>query len=270
MGWIPDFQHYTHSEFFSELDFVSRSVYFNAIAEKYPLVLLSSECAKHDFVEFLPQHSDKARVARFTSSLWTANLDERPQDALSKYHLPEKYTLVANQFWLHKNHKILPAALSLARSAAPRGNRSSIEIPLRLVRASLEMGAPEDARKRVAELEPVLSGDWRLRWYSGQCALLEGEFDKAAADFNAVLATLPGELAPKLAIAATAELRGDQHLSLMLASEPGDAPARSENPGHRRSFRLELCPSPRAGTRPTRGSSAGSRRRASPRLGPAG
>ena len=34
-----------------------------------------------------------------------------------------------------------------------------------------------------------------------------GEFDKAAADFNAVLAMLPGELAPKLAIAATAELR---------------------------------------------------------------
>ena len=102
----------------------------------------------------------------------------------------------------------LENALSLARSAAPRGNRSSIEIPLRLVRASLEIGAPEDARKRLAELEPVISGDWRLRWYSGQCALLEGEFDKAAADFNAVLAMLPGELAPKLAIAATAELRG--------------------------------------------------------------
>ncbi len=90
MGWIPDFQHYTHSEFFSEHDFVSRSVYFNAIAEKYPLVLLSSECAKHDFVEFLPQHSDKARVARFASSLWTGKLHDRPQDAIGKYHLPEK------------------------------------------------------------------------------------------------------------------------------------------------------------------------------------
>ena len=54
----------------------------------------------------------------------------------------------------------------------------------------------------------MIPGDWRLTWYSGQCALLEGEFDKAAADFDAVLAMLPGELAPKLAIAATAELRG--------------------------------------------------------------
>jgi serine/threonine-protein kinase PknG len=53
-----------------------------------------------------------------------------------------------------------------------------------------------------------MAGDWRLKWYCGQCALLEGEFDKAAADFDAVLAMLPGELAPKLAIAATAELHG--------------------------------------------------------------
>ena len=102
----------------------------------------------------------------------------------------------------------LENALSLASRAAPRGNRFSVEIPLRLVRASLEIGAPEDARKRLAELDPVISGDWRLRWYSGQCALLEGEFDRAAEDFKAVLAMLPGELAPKLAIAATAELRG--------------------------------------------------------------
>jgi serine/threonine-protein kinase PknG len=55
-----------------------------------------------------------------------------------------------------------------------------------------------------------MPGDWRLTWYSGQCALLEGEFDKAAADFTEVLAVLPGELTPKLAIAATAELR-DAH-----------------------------------------------------------
>jgi serine/threonine-protein kinase PknG len=102
----------------------------------------------------------------------------------------------------------LEHALALARTGAQQANRSSVEVPLRLVRASLEIGAPASARKRLAELESVISGDWRLTWYSGQCALLEGEFDKAAADFDAVLAALPGELAPKMAIAATAELRG--------------------------------------------------------------
>ncbi|HEX2398722.1 MAG TPA: tetratricopeptide repeat protein [Mycobacterium sp.] len=102
----------------------------------------------------------------------------------------------------------LEHALNLARTGAQQANRSSVEVPLRLVRASLEIGAPAGARKRLAELTSAIPGDWRLWWYSGQCALLEGEFDRAAADFEEVLATLPGELAPKIAIAATAELRG--------------------------------------------------------------
>jgi serine/threonine-protein kinase PknG len=101
----------------------------------------------------------------------------------------------------------LEHALDLARTGAQQANRTSVEVPLRLVRASLELGAPAEARKRLTELESVIPGDWRLNWYSGQCALLEGALDKAAADFETVLATLPGELAPKMAIAATAELR---------------------------------------------------------------
>jgi serine/threonine-protein kinase PknG len=107
----------------------------------------------------------------------------------------------------------LEHALTLAKTGAQQANRSSIEVPLRLVRASLEVGAPEAARKRLAELETAIPGDWRLSWYSGQCALLEHAFDEAAADFEAVLAALPGELASKMAIAATAELRGTRDLA---------------------------------------------------------
>jgi serine/threonine-protein kinase PknG len=102
----------------------------------------------------------------------------------------------------------LEHALDLARTGAQQANRTSVEVPLRLVRASLEIGAPADARKRLAQLESVIPDDWRLKWYSGQCALLEGAYDKAAAEFDTVLATLPGELAPKMAMAATAEMRG--------------------------------------------------------------
>ena len=76
------------------------------------------------------------------------------------------------------------------------------------MRASLELGAPTRPGPASPSSSRSSAGDWRLLWYSAQCALLEGEFDKAAADFDTVLATLPGELAPKLALAATAELRG--------------------------------------------------------------
>jgi serine/threonine-protein kinase PknG len=102
----------------------------------------------------------------------------------------------------------LEHAIHLARGGASQMSSSSIEVPLRLIRASIELGAPEDARKRLVELASVIPGDWRLSWYRAQCALLEGEFATAAADFGAVYHALPGELGPKLALAATAELCG--------------------------------------------------------------
>ena len=104
----------------------------------------------------------------------------------------------------------LEQALYLATGGSNQSGNSSVEVPLRLIRASLEVGDPVVTRKRIAELSSVISGDWRLSWYSGQCALLEGDFNSAAADFEQVLATLPGEIAPKMAIAATVELRGDR------------------------------------------------------------
>ncbi|QNJ90461.1 protein kinase [Mycolicibacterium fluoranthenivorans] len=97
----------------------------------------------------------------------------------------------------------LEQALQLAGDRA-----DSVEIPLRLARAELEMRSPAAARKRLGKLDALVPGDWRLPWYRGQIAVLEGNFDSAAAEFETVLATLPGELAPKLALAAVAELSG--------------------------------------------------------------
>jgi len=56
-----------------------------------------------------------------------------------------------------------------------------------------------------------MPGDWRVPWYRGQCALLEHDYLSAATDFDSVLAVLPGELPPKVALAAAAELRGDHN-----------------------------------------------------------
>ncbi|MEU0505406.1 tetratricopeptide repeat protein [Nocardia sp. NPDC005998] len=91
-----------------------------------------------------------------------------------------------------------------------RSASASVEIPLRLVRAALEVGDPADALRRIDELADTLPGDWRLAWYRGQAELLAGDFDAAYAEFDAVYAALPGEAAPKLAQAAVAELAGAQ------------------------------------------------------------
>ncbi|KAA0080533.1 serine/threonine protein kinase [Mycolicibacterium sp. P9-64] len=102
----------------------------------------------------------------------------------------------------------LEYTLRMARGGAKAVKSTSVEIALRLVRAALEVGAADLARTRILELAPLIPGDWRLTWYSGQAALLEGDIAKAAVEFGKVLGKLPGELTPKLAFAAASEMQG--------------------------------------------------------------
>nr|WP_238815371.1 serine/threonine-protein kinase [Nocardia brasiliensis] len=103
-----------------------------------------------------------------------------------------------------------PAELEHAFEAGLRavvtGHGESTEIPLRLIRAALEIGDSAEADRRLTAASATLWGDWRLSWYRGQSRLLAGELSEAATEFDAVYAGLPGEAAPKLALAAVAEL----------------------------------------------------------------
>src|SRR5690606_14853317 len=86
----------------------------------------------------------------------------------------------------------------------------SREITLTEVRAYLDLGQAEHAREILGRLEKgnggPAPGDWRINWYVGNAALLQDEYETAFGRFDRVLAALPGEIAPKLALAATAEL----------------------------------------------------------------
>lgn len=83
---------------------------------------------------------------------------------------------------------------------------SATEIALAEVRALLDLGDGEAAGRVLDGIEPAPGGDWRVDWYRGMVALLVGEYEAAMGDFDATLAALPGEIAPKTALAATAEL----------------------------------------------------------------
>ncbi len=89
----------------------------------------------------------------------------------------------------------------------------SIELPLMEVRALLDLGDVAKATRKLDDLAERVGWRWRLVWYRAVAELLTGDYDSATKHFTEVLDTFPGELAPKLALAATAELAGntDEH-----------------------------------------------------------
>ncbi|PSL57568.1 serine/threonine-protein kinase PknG [Saccharothrix carnea] len=94
----------------------------------------------------------------------------------------------------------------------------TVEVRLQVVRALIEAGRVEEA---VGELDALASpfdpddprtplpDDWRPGWYRGVAALVGGRAERARAAFEQVRDALPGEAAPKLAVAVCAESLGD-------------------------------------------------------------
>jgi serine/threonine-protein kinase PknG len=84
----------------------------------------------------------------------------------------------------------------------------SVELPLMEVRALLDLGDVAKATRRLDNLAERVGWRWRMVWFRAVSELLTGDFESATKHFTEVLDTQPGELAPKLALAATAELGG--------------------------------------------------------------
>lgn len=82
----------------------------------------------------------------------------------------------------------------------------SAEIPLGVVRSLLDLGFTDQALSWLESLRDTLGDDWRYQWYSGVTELLLDRYAAAQEHFANVLDILPGESAPKLAIAAVNEL----------------------------------------------------------------
>jgi serine/threonine-protein kinase PknG len=94
-------------------------------------------------------------------------------------------------------------------AGVPPGVAESQETRLALVRALIGTGDLVTAKASLADLSSSPAADWRAAWYGGLCELAGGQPDRAQAAFSAVYDELPGELAPKLALAFTAEAAGN-------------------------------------------------------------
>ncbi|BDZ40767.1 hypothetical protein GCM10025865_00660 [Paraoerskovia sediminicola] len=108
--------------------------------------------------------------------------------------------------WLAGVNVVDPDARLRALDAAPT---ASTEVLLARARAAVEAERYDVARAAVQQLLKDDPWEWRAAWMDGLCDLSAGDPAGAAAAFNAVYGQVPGELAPKLALATACELSGE-------------------------------------------------------------
>lgn len=123
IDWIPDFQHKHLPKMFSKREIKDRDRNYRHTAEYSDIVVLSSNDAKKDFDHFYPSQKSKSRVLSFASYISDEIFNNNPSSIKKKYNLPDKFLLVANQFWKHKDHLTLFHAIHELK-------KDGIDIPL--------------------------------------------------------------------------------------------------------------------------------------------
>jgi serine/threonine-protein kinase PknG len=94
-----------------------------------------------------------------------------------------------------------------------RAPATSPEVWLAQARAALELRRADLVHQIVNQMLTDDPWEWRAVWVSGLAALDSGDFVAAQASFNAVYGQVPGELAPKLALALACERGGEGQIA---------------------------------------------------------
>jgi len=114
-GWIPDFQHIHLPNYFSKREIQIRDLIFAKIAKYASTIILSSNMAKKDFCRLYPDEVNKSQVMQFSSYFDKEWLLQEPSHVQLKYKLPDRFFLVCNQFWKHKDHIVIIEALKILK-----------------------------------------------------------------------------------------------------------------------------------------------------------
>ena len=115
VAWLPDFQHRYFPEFFGMASYVRRELGYRAQIHFRRSIMLSSEDARADCEKFYPSSIGRTVVVRFGVHIDPADLNVDPTQVAREYELPERFFYLPNQFWKHKNHRLVVDALSMLK-----------------------------------------------------------------------------------------------------------------------------------------------------------
>ncbi|MCB0338388.1 MAG: glycosyltransferase family 4 protein [Bdellovibrionales bacterium] len=113
--WIPDFQHKHLPQYFTKNEIDFRDTLFARYAKLAFQILLISQDGFKDFANLYPDSVSKCTTLPFRISPRHEWYLGNPDEVYRRYNLPEKFLLICNQFWQHKNHLLVFKALALQK-----------------------------------------------------------------------------------------------------------------------------------------------------------
>ncbi|GAA1888506.1 serine/threonine-protein kinase [Lapillicoccus jejuensis] len=116
--------------------------------------------------------------------------------------------------WLAGLEGLRPLERLEALAGAP--TPPSPEVRLETCRTALVAGRPDVVDATADQLLREDPWEWRAVWMQGLAALARGDWAAAQSAFNAVYGQVPGELAPKLALALACEASGESDVAMGL------------------------------------------------------
>jgi glycosyltransferase involved in cell wall biosynthesis len=113
--WIPDFQEHYLPQFFSEEEIKSRKNWQSKLAKtKFCKIIFSSNAAFNDYKSIYPTQNTINYVVPFAVTHPSfLHLDIKA--VKEKYNIQGEYFISPNQFWIHKNHRVVIDAVKILR-----------------------------------------------------------------------------------------------------------------------------------------------------------
>ena len=134
IGWIADFQYLRLPEFFTDDARRMHEAFTARVLDGCARIVLSSKAAQEDLCQVAPDALARSRILHFVSGPPQGMQLPDAATIASTYGVREPYVLLPNQFWAHKNHGVVLAALEVL---VGRGSRALV----------LATGNPRDYRQ---------------------------------------------------------------------------------------------------------------------------
>nr|WP_320012024.1 glycosyltransferase [uncultured Desulfobulbus sp.] len=115
IGWIPDFQHKHLPNLFSETELYLRDRMHQELCENCTRLLVSSYDALKDLCQFHPTCAAQVHVLQFVAGPLHVSNPIPIHQVEEKYNFRKPYFHLPNQFWIHKNHKVVIESLRILK-----------------------------------------------------------------------------------------------------------------------------------------------------------